>query len=532
MSAVDEAAPEELQRELNEDVIMAASSPAGFAFVATRDDAMPYIPDKFHLEIAKGLVDIEQGRLELLVIQCPVQHGKSTTASVWGQAWEFGVHPNWRVIGATYNTDFAEDNLGKPTRDILERHGPAFFGVHVDPTSRSMKRWGTTAGGRMVAVGVDKPVTGRPADKILIDDPYPGLAEAMSRNFRAEIEDWFKANVISRRAAKLRLVVIMSRWNEDDFVAFVLRMAEEGGWKYKVLDFPAIAICPIEGCNAPKLTVVDGAGPGELELVIEPCDHGVRDSLGRLPGEALWPRVRPIEFLKKQYIAMGGPLFDSLYQGRPRKAGGTIFKQEWYRYFTLTDGIVTLRNNAGVGIQQYRVSECICFQIVDLASGDTQTLRSGVTRAKKADYFVVGTFLLCPRNELLVWNIFRDNRIDGTAQLPLLGQLKSKYGSGRIGIEAVAYQWTAVQQAVAAGLPAVPIVRGNESKETRAWAIAARYETGQVYHLQGAPWIDALESELLAFPRGANDDQVDVLSDAGAVVAERLGTSKPNGVRV
>ncbi len=93
--------------------------------------------------------------------------------------------------------------------------------------------------------------------------------------------------------------------------------------------------------------------------------------------------------------------------------------------------------------------------------------------------------------------------------------------AGRIGIEAVAYQWTAVQAAVKAGLPAVPITRGNESKETRAWTIASRCETGQVYFLRGAPWVDALEAELIAFPNGAHEVSGRA-HDAGAVVAEAL----------
>lgn len=74
-----------------------------------------------------------------------------------------------------------------------------------------------------------------------------------------------------------------------------------------------------------------------------------------------------------------------------------------------------------------------------------------------------------------------------------------------------------MQAAVKSGLPAVPILRGNESKETRAWTIASRCETGQVYFLRGAAWVDALESELLAFPNGDHDDQVDVLSEAKLV---------------
>jgi predicted phage terminase large subunit-like protein len=160
-------------------------------------------------------------------------------------------------------------------------------------------------------------------------------------------------------------------------------------------------------------------------------------------------------------------------------------------------------------------------------------LRSGITRAKiKRDFTVIGTFVLCPHNELAVLDIYRDDKIDGPDQIRQMGQLRSKYRAGRIGIEAVAYQWTAVQTAVKAGLPVVPVMRGSESKETRAWTIAARYETGQVYHLRDAPWVEALEMELLQFPSGAHDDQVDVMSDAGAVVAEAEQRPVPIGVQM
>lgn len=155
--------------------------------------------------------------------------------------------------------------------------------------------------------------------------------------------------------------------------------------------------------------------------------------------------------------------------------------------------------------------------------GDGPSRSPFFTRTKpKRDFTVIGTFALCPRNELAVLDIYRDDQIPGPDQITMLGSLRNKWRAGRIGIEAVAYQWVAVQAAIRAGLPVVPIPRGQESKETRAWTIAARYEAGQVFHLQGAPWGDALEAELLAFPTGAHNDQVDVLSDAGSVVAEAV----------
>jgi hypothetical protein len=314
--------------------VLAASSPAGFAYVATRNDPERYIPENFHLVMSESIVEIEQGRLELLVIQLPVQHGKSMTASQWGIAWVLGRHPTWNVIAATYNTDFAEDRIGRPARDILERHGQRYFGVQIDQSSRSMKRWNTTAGGGLFAGGVERPVAGRPADFFVIDDPYPGIAEAMNAKYRADVWQWFQANIIPRRKPVLRLIAIMSRWHEDDFIAQLIRHAKESGWKFRVLDFPAIATCRVDACEAPQLGFQRDDEGGVTSVRIDVCNHGVCDELGRLPGEALWPNVRDIEFLKRQLLDMGGTrMFMALYQGRPQRAGGSTFRQEWFRYF-------------------------------------------------------------------------------------------------------------------------------------------------------------------------------------------------------
>jgi len=169
-----------------------------------------------------------------------------------------------------------------------------------------MKRWNTTAGGGLVAAGVERPVAGRPADLYVIDDPYPGIAEAMNPKFRADVWQWFQVNIIPRRKPVLRMIAIMSRWHEDDFIAQLIRHAKEAAWKYRVLDFPAIATCRVEGCDAPQLGFERPNPAGTVSAYIEVCEHGARDELGRLPGEALWPEVRNIEFLKRQLLDVGG----------------------------------------------------------------------------------------------------------------------------------------------------------------------------------------------------------------------------------
>lgn len=516
----------------NRAMFQAAMSPAIFAYLASRNDSQRYIPARHHLRIGESIVDLERGRIELLVNQAPVQHGKTLLGSVWTSAWMLGLHPTWRILAASHSSEFAEQYIGGPARDIIERHGERFFNIRVDQTSRSRQRWNTTVGGGMTAVGVGTGVAGQPADVILVDDPYPGIAEALNEKYRRDIVDWFRGNILPRRKPVMRLAATMSRWHEDDFIAWLIRTAHENGWNYRVLDFPAIAICRADGCDKPEIRVVDQSdGTRAPQLVL--CEHGVRDELGRLPGEALWPDVRPISFLLRQFVDATRRNFMALWQGRPQAASGSIFKREWFRYYREVDGLLQLLGTGGEVIRSYLRQSCRIFQMVDLAAGDTTTLRSGITRAKpRPDFTVIGTFALCPDNELVVLDIYRDDKIEGPDQVPLMGSLRNKHRAGRIGIEAVQYQWTSVQAAVRAGLPAVPIPRGRESKETRAWVVAARMEVGAVFFREGAPWLDALENELLLFPAGPNDDQVDVLSDAGAAVAEAMDRPIPRGVQI
>lgn len=109
---------------------------------------------------------------------------------------------------------------------------------------------------------------------------------------------------------------------------------------------------------------------------------------------------------------------------------------------------------------------------------------------------------------------------------------RDEYRAKRVGIEAVAYQTSLVQEAIAAGLPAVGIIRGREGKEVRALMAAARYEAGAVYHPEYAPWKADFENELVKFPRAKHDDQVDCVSDAAQVIVETPVSGKAAGVYV
>ena len=56
--------------------------------------------------------------------------------------------------------------------------------------------------------------------------------------------------------------------------------------------------------------------------------------------------------------------------------------------------------------------------------------------------------------------------------------------------------------------------RARFDKLARLLSQAARFEAGQVFLPREAPWLSSYLSELLAFPTGRHDDQVDATSQA------------------
>jgi predicted phage terminase large subunit-like protein len=415
--------------------------------------------------------------------------------------WYLGNWPDNFVVALSHTSGYARDNIGAPARALFERVGQEYFGQRIDPRSDAGDRWSILGRrGGFVSDGIGGSIEGRRIDLVILDDVIGTLVDAESARFREMQWAWYQAQLYPRLAPGAVIILTMSRWHQDDLAGRMIEAGRTGtGPTPTVLDMPAIALQPHE--------YADGCDP-----------------LGRQPGEALWPEVRPIEFLEATRRSVGPRVFDARFQGRPRPSEGSLFKRSWFRYYDVIGDGVRLRDARGVPTVAYARSSMRVFQMVDLA------VTSG-----SGDYFVVGTFGLCPLGELVVLDIYRA-RVEGPSQLGILRSLQQKWGAGRIGIEAVGYQAAFVQAAIADGLPAIPIKRTRQGggKEMRAQGIASRYEGGTVFHPRTAPWLDALESELEDFPTGAHDDQVDVLSDAGEAVIGRVvaGSEAGTGARV
>ncbi|WP_011579571.1 MULTISPECIES: phage terminase large subunit [Chelativorans] len=252
-----------------------------------------------HRLIARHLEAVERGEIKRLMITMPPRHGKSMLASEFFPAWYLGRNPDHYVVTATYAQELADDFGRKVKNQIEDDYFRAVFpGVGLADDSKSAKRFhidgqfggyehGTTQRGAFYAVGVGGPLTGRGAHLLLIDDPVKNREDAESEVIRKKTKDWYTSTAYTRLMPGGRIVIIQTRWHEDDLAGWLL--SEHGHENWTVLDLPAISD----------------------------------------DGEALWPEQYDIEALERIKRALPPRDWSALYQQRPSPETGDYFKREW-----------------------------------------------------------------------------------------------------------------------------------------------------------------------------------------------------------
>lgn len=237
----------------------------------------------FLCDLVQRVID---GEIPRLVISTPPGHAKSDTITrrvplFWGPR-----HPKDAIVLTGYSQTFTERNLSKPTRELARELGI------LSSNATALDEWEFSGGGRLVARGVGSAPTGvNPISLLVCDDPIKDRAQAASETFRENLWQWWTGSIVQRFWPRTRAILIMTRWHEDDLVGR-LRASNDGSWTF--VNLPAIALAD--------------------------------DPLGRVPGEALWPEEKPVEFLQKQRIAAGDYEFEALFQGNPTPREGSFFK--------------------------------------------------------------------------------------------------------------------------------------------------------------------------------------------------------------
>jgi predicted phage terminase large subunit-like protein len=267
--------------------------------IAFRPD---YRAAQLHHRVASALQRVESGQCRRLMIFVPPRHGKSMLTSEHFPAWFLGRSPSKSIVCATYAQDLADD-FGRKVRNqmIDPLYREIFPGCAVSADSASVSRIATEAHGNYFAVGIGGPLTGRGANVLLIDDPHKDRADAESPVMRKRAKDWFQSVAYTRLMDNGAVILMMTRWHEDDLAGWLLKEHADEGWE--VLNIPA-----------------------------EP---------------APWPEKFPPSELDRIRRMVGPREWSALYMQQPVPGGGGEFKRDMLRYYHDTP------QNIGEGMNKY-----------------------------------------------------------------------------------------------------------------------------------------------------------------------------------
>ena len=175
------------------------------------------------------------------MVTLPPRHGKSQLISQYFPAWYLGTFPDRRTILTSYEAGFAA-GWGRRARDVLEEFGPEVFEVSVREDSSAADRWDINGHvGGMITAGVGGAITGRGADLLIIDDPVKNSEDAASKTMRDKAWEWYQSTAYTRLEPGGAIILVMTRWNEDDLAGRILKESQTGGEKWEVMNLPAIA---------------------------------------------------------------------------------------------------------------------------------------------------------------------------------------------------------------------------------------------------------------------------------------------------
>ena len=403
------------------------------------------------------------------MVLAPPGSAKSTYVSTLFPVWWFAQHPQSAIIAASHTAELAE-RFGRRVRNTILEHAAALgYGVSLDNAAAG--RWETDHGGEYFATGVMGPITGRRADLVIIDDPVKSRQEADSSTVQERTWEWWKADLTTRLKPGAKVVLVMTRWHEDDLGGRLLAEMAAGGRAWEVLKLPMIA----------------EAG----------------DILGRAPGEMLWSDWFTPDMLAD--ARRDGRTFSALYQQNPVPDEGTYFQRAWLHSAVTMPERSTLQIYGG---SDYAVTQ----------DGGDWTV-----------HVIVG---VDPDSRLWLLDVWRgqtasDQWIEAFCDLVRQWQpigWAEEQGQIKAGIGPFLERRQRERGAFVARRP-FP-TRGD--KAVRAQSIRGRMALDGLYVPAMASWrAEFGVQELIAFPAGKHDDQVDALGLVGQLLDIMTAGEKP-----
>lgn len=479
--------------------------------------------EKFSDDVAKGL----SPRLMLLM---PPRHGKSELASRMFPAWHLGRNPDHEIIASSYNVSLAM-TFSRKVKEVLE--DPSYhsvFDTRLNPNNQSAEEWGVqgTRGG-YVAAGVGGGITGKGCNILIIDDPLKNAEEADSGDTREKLWDWYGSTAYTRLAPGGGVLVIETWWHDDDLAGRlqVAMAADEEADQFVVVKYPAIAsadewldqstdlIERVEHDEAVDYSTQDApedrAKEDSFRASIRALAQGkdlTHWKFLRTKGEALHPARYDIQKLNRIKKTIPPRFWSALYQQNPVPDDGAYFLKEQFRRATVPH---VARSNVYIAFD-FAISEKkqndYTVGVVGLQDEDDRLHVADMMRYKSGDsLFIVESILNLTERwyspHLLLG--FEDGQIWRAIE----ALLKKRMRERRV-------------------YPSIVVLKPITDKLARARPLQGRMQQGMVSFSLDGEWYDTCRTEMLRFPAGVHDDQVDALA---WMVQMAIGQSPPRKIK-
>lgn len=408
------------------------------------------------------LIDMQEGKRPILILQAPPQHGKSEIASRKLPSYIMGRFNDWRIAAASYSNSLAGTMSLDVRRNLVSKHHLALFPTPVNKPRYSVNRNGEFSSpygdGGYIGDGIGGGFTGRPADIFIIDDPVKNAQEALSEVTKKGHWDWYQTVATTRLSENSGQIIMATSWAEDD-LAGRIQTEFAGNPRLKVLRFPAINLPDEAGYNP------------------------------ELPEGALVPELKSLGFLQEVKGLLSDYWWAAMYQQTPKAIGGNVFKDKHVQYYLPKD-------------LPARFDKLINSWDCTFKDTDGTDFVVGQAWGK----YGANSYLLDQRRE----------RMSFTKTVKEVIGLRNDHPRTReILIEDKA-NGPAVIDTLKSSVPGIIPIEPDGSKLARAHAVTAYWEAGNVWLPDPsiAPWIKQYVAEMTTFPAAANDDQVDATSQA------------------
>jgi len=406
------------------------------------------------------LMQVETNEKNRIAVSMAPRMGKSQMISIYYPAWYLGKHPDHKVIVASHTADLAVV-MARKVRNLINtpEYKTIFPNTSIASDAKAAAQWNTTKGGEYFAIGVGGALAGRGAHLIIADDPLSEQdIKAGNTSSLDSTYEWFSAGLRTRLMPEGKICVLHTRWHQRDLIGRLIKDSamNEGGDKYETFEFPAI------------------------------LNEGTEEE------KSIWPEQWTLESLQQTRASMHHIMWQwyAQYQQNPTAAEAAIIKRDWIRWWEKDD------------------PPRIDFIV--------QAFDTALTTKQRSDYSVCHT-----------WGVFESDE-DGTQNVILLNKVKGKYEFPEL--KQMAHdqfkEWqpdSVIVEAKASGQPLIDEMRRSgifvqdfspgkgQDKIARLNAVADMFASGHVWFPENA-WASATVEEILAFPAGEHDDEVDTMT--------------------